>query len=91
MQEFFEMLMIASFGVSWPISILKSYMSKTNKGKSIWFIILILFGYGLGITSKLISGKLTYVFIFYCINFVLVALDICLYVRNSKLDKKNFH
>lgn len=88
MSELFEALMIISFGISWPIAIGKSLKSKTAKGKSILFIMFILCGYAFGISSKLLSGKISYVFVFYIINFVMVAIDACLFVRNSKLDKK---
>ena len=33
----FETLMILSFGVSWPMSIIRSYRSRSTKGKSIFF------------------------------------------------------
>jgi hypothetical protein len=29
-----------------------------------------------------------YVLIFYIINFIMVSIDLCLYIRNYKLDKK---
>ena len=86
MAELFEAFMIISFGISWPISIAKSYTSRTTKGKSLVFMLFILFGYACGITSKLLKGNLTYVFIFYILNFIMVAIDLCLYYRNSKLD-----
>jgi len=88
MSELLEAFMIISFGISWPIAILKSYRSRTAKGKSILFIFFILFGYGCGISSKLVSGKITYVFAFYILNFIMVALDAILYFRNSKLDRQ---
>lgn len=87
MSQLFEAFMVICFGLSWPLSILKSYQSRTAKGKSIFFILFILTGYGFGIASKLISGHITYVFIFYVINFIMVFLDICLYFRNVKLDQ----
>ncbi|MEI6579912.1 MAG: hypothetical protein WCN92_10695 [Eubacteriales bacterium] len=86
MSELFESFMIISFGISWPISIAKSYTSRTTKGKSLMFMLFILFGYACGITSKLLKGNLTYVFVFYVLNFVMVAIDLCLYYRNSKID-----
>jgi uncharacterized membrane protein len=87
MSELFEAAMVICFGISWPVSIAKSLKAKTAKGKSILFMALILFGYACGIVSKLVSGKITYVFIFYVINLVMVSVDIWLYFRNSKLDK----
>lgn len=86
MAELLEAAMIISFGVSWPLNIIKSLKSRTAKGRSLLFILFILFGYLCGIISKIVSGKITYVFIFYVLNFVMVAIDLVLYFRNSKLD-----
>lgn len=83
---FFEALMVVSFGISWPISIWKSIKSRTAKGKSFVFMLFILVGYAFGIISKLAAGALTYVFIFYVINFLMVSCDILLYIRNKRLD-----
>ena len=88
MSQLFEAFMVICFGISWPLSILKSYKSKTAKGKSILFILFILAGYGFGIASKLLSGNITYVFIFYVLNFLLVFVDVLLYFRNDKLDQR---
>lgn len=88
MSQMFEAAMVISFGVSWPASIIKSHVSKTAKGKSLFFLLMVLFGYACGITSKLIADKITYVFIFYVLNFVMVFTDILLYIRNRRLDKK---
>ena len=86
MGEVFEMLMVLSFGLSWPISIVKTLKSKTAKGKSPVFIGLIVFGYICGITSKLLSKNITYVFAFYCLNLVMTSFDLCLnlYYRNKE-------
>lgn len=86
MAEFFEAIMVISFGASWPMSIYKSYKARTAKGKSVAFLILIMFGYVCGIVSKILSGKITYVFIFYVINLVAVFIDFCFYLRNRKID-----
>lgn len=37
MSEVFEILMILSFGISWPINVMKSIRTKSTKGKSIFF------------------------------------------------------
>jgi len=89
MGEFFEALMVVSFGISWPMSIIKSVKSKSTKGKSLIFLLLILFGYGCGIASKLFKANITYVFIFYVINFVMVFIDLLLYFRNKGIEKRN--
>lgn len=49
-------------------------------------MLFILFGYACGIASKLAASSLTYVFGFYVLNFVMVAIDIGLYFRNKRLD-----
>ena len=87
--EILEIIMIVSFGASWPLNVMKSLKAKTTKGKSLPFLCLILFGYIAGIISKLVSPSFKwYVLFFYCLNFVMVALDLVVYVRNYRLDKK---
>ena len=44
MAEIFEVVMIVSFGVSWPLNVIKAYKARTAKGKSLAFLLLILFG-----------------------------------------------
>lgn len=88
MSEVFEAAMVICFGISWPVSIYKSLSSKTAKGKSLLFMVFIYIGYGFGIISKLTADKITYVFVFYIINFVMISVDILLYFRNRSLDRK---
>ena len=95
MSEILEIIMIVSFGVSWPINLMKSYKSRTAKGKSILFLCLVFFGYIAGITSKLVNeaymtdfAQKWYVLFFYVLNFLMVGADIVLYFRNLHLDKK---
>jgi lipopolysaccharide export LptBFGC system permease protein LptF len=89
MAQLFEAVMVISFGISWPTSIIKSYTSRTAKGKSIVFLCFILIGYIFGVASKFLSGNLTYVVAFYILNLVMVSIDLCLYFRNRKLDQRN--
>ena len=96
MAEIFEVIMIVSFGASWPLNVLKSYRARTTKGKSLAFLLLILFGYVAGITSKLINesymasiGQKWYVLFFYVLNFIMVSIDVLMYIRNRRLDKIN--
>lgn len=95
MAEILEVTMIVSFGISWPLNVLKSYRARTTKGKSLAFLLLILFGYVAGITSKLINEAYMadfahkwYVLFFYVLNFIMVSADLLMYVRNAKLDKE---
>ncbi|MBO7208297.1 MAG: hypothetical protein J6V58_01005 [Clostridia bacterium] len=90
MSELFEILMIVLFGASWPINAMKSYKARTTKGISLPFLLLIFVGYIFGITSKLIAESFKwYVMFFYVLNFIMVGIDIMLYIRNYRLDKKN--
>lgn len=85
--EILETLMIVSFGVSWPLNILKSYRSRTTKGKSLPFTLFILFGYICGIISKVMTQNFNLAFWFYIPNIIMVSIDVCLYFRNLKLDQ----
>ena len=88
MSEILEIIMIVSFGLSWPLNVLKSWKARTTKGKSLAFLLLILFGYVCGITSKLLAPEFKwYVLFFYVLNFIMVGADLVLYVRNYRLDK----
>lgn len=86
--EIFEAVMVICFGLSWPMSVYKSWTSRTAKGKSLTFEIFIWLGYVSGILGKLVSGHITYVFIFYLLNIVMVSADILLYIRNTRLDRQ---
>ena len=96
MAEILEIIMIVSFGASWPMNVMKSWKARTAKGKSVAFLYLILFGYVAGIASKFANeaymaafAQKWYVLVFYILNFVMVAVDLALYFRNLALDKKN--
>ena len=88
MSQFLEAVMVVLFGISWPLNTMKSLKSRTAKGKSLPFLIFIWVGYIAGIASKLVSGNITYVFVFYVLNLIMVSVDFCLYFRNMKLDKE---
>lgn len=83
----FETVMIICFGLSWPLSIVRSYRSRSTKGKSLFFMCFILIGYISGIISKCITHTYNLAFWFYFPNIVLVTADICLYFRNRKIEK----
>ena len=96
MSDFLEILMIVSFGASWPLNVIKSYKVRTTKGKSLAFLCLIFFGYIAGIASKFLNpaymsqfSEKWYVLFFYVLNFIMVGADIVLYARNYKLDKES--
>jgi len=86
MSQIFEAIMVISFGISWPTSILKSYTSRTAKGKSLIFLLFIFIGYGFGILSKIVDHNITYVLVFYILNLLMVSIDLALYFRNKRFD-----
>ena len=95
MAEILEVIMIVSFGASWPLNVIKSYKARTTKGKSLGFLLLIIFGYIAGITSKLLNDTYMaqlntkwYVLFFYVLNFTMVTADLVMYFRNKRIDKK---
>lgn len=94
MSELLEIIMIVSFGLSWPANVMKSYKARTTKGKSLMFLLLIEFGYVAGIASKFTNeaymasfAEKWYVLVFYILNFIMVGTDLVLYIRNKRLDK----
>ena len=78
MQNILESMMLLCFGFSWPISVVNNYRSRTTRGMSLPFILLIIFGYICGITAKLISHNITYV--------LAVSTNLLVYFRNKQLD-----
>ena len=91
-----EALTIFCFGLSWPISIRKSYISRTAKGKSLFFEVFLLLGYACGIVRKIVQfsalGHSDFLFFlssfFYVLNFIMISIDVALYFRNTKLDRE---
>ena len=96
MSEILEIIMILSFGFSWPMNVVKSYNARTTKGKSLMFLCLIFFGYIAGIASKFTNEAYMasfatkwYVLIFYFLNMSMCGIDLSIYIRNYKIDKLN--
>ena len=88
MTNFLEAMMLLCFGFSWPISLVNNYRTRTARGMSLPFILLIIFGYLCGITAKIVGGKINYVLAVYLFNLVAVSLNLVVYFRNRKLDRE---
>lgn len=86
----FEFLMLFCFGFSWPFSIAKSIRSKSAKGKSIMFMLLVELGYVFGIVHKILNDC-NWVIWMYVALFFVVAVDIALYFRNRRFDLAATH
>ena len=93
--EILEITMIVCFGLSWPVNLVKNYKIRSAKGMSLPFLLFIFFGYIAGITSKFVNEAYMtnfatkwYVLIFYFINLIMLALNICVYFRNRLIDNR---
>lgn len=82
----FEFLMLFCFCFSWPFSIAKSYRSRSTKGKSLLFMLLIIAGYAFGITHKLLNN-FNWVTWAYVAGLTLVTIDLLLYWRNRRIER----
>lgn len=76
----FEILMLICFGISWPVAVWKTYQTKNVQGKSLLFLLLILFGYIFGAMHKYMYN-LDYVIWLYIINGLLVVADMTLWFK----------
>ncbi len=88
MCSIFEVVMLVCFGAAWPVSICKSYQSRTTAGKSVVFLVIVEIGYIAGICFKL-TGTLDCVIALYALNALMVLADIGLYRRNTLIMRAN--
>ena len=82
----FEAIMLICFGVSWPISIIKTLKSKTVKGTTPVFYILVFVGYLSGSIYKFYYNKDSIIFL-YLLNCITVGIQIILYFYYSHREK----
>ena len=83
----FEGLMLICFGAAWPVSIYKSWKSRSCSGKSVVFLYIVFFGYASGITHKLLYNR-DWIIALYVVNALMVLIDIVLYYRNIRFFEK---
>ena len=88
LSDILEAGMIIAFGISWPLSLIRSWRSRTAKGKSVWFCILVFIGYISGVTGKTLARDFNLAYVFYWCNLFMVGFDLCLWFRNHALDKQ---
>lgn len=69
--------MLVCFGCAWPISIYKTLRAKSSRGKSAWFLLVILIGYLAGIMFEVL-GNLNSVIYLYVLNALMVLADLIL-------------
>ena len=83
----FETIMLICFGAAWPMSICRSYVSRTTAGKSLMFLVIIEAGYISGILHK-VFFSFDLVIYLYILNAVMVFADIVLFHRNRMIEKQ---
>ncbi|MCG8501314.1 MAG: hypothetical protein MJB12_13015 [Firmicutes bacterium] len=84
----FEIMMLVCFGAAWPFSIYKSYISKSTAGKSIVFLTVLFIGYAFGILHKIVYSYDSVIYL-YVFNFMMVCIDMLLYLRNKNVVKED--
>lgn len=82
----FEIIMLICFGAAWPFSLRRSYLARTNAGKSLVFLTVVLLGYFSGIMHKIFYSPDKVIWL-YALNGLMVAGDIGLYWRNRRFDR----
>ncbi len=89
--QFCEIAMLCLFGCSWPFNIAKALRTKTAKGKSVVFEVLVIVGYLIGLFGKLYAyrqtGTLAYSVWFYIADILMVSVDLVLYCVNARRDR----
>ncbi|HZK55361.1 MAG TPA: PQ-loop domain-containing transporter [Desulfosporosinus sp.] len=80
----FEIIMLICFGAAWPLSIYKSYTSRSTEGKSVSFLFVILIGYVAGIFYKIFDQYDSVVYL-YLLNCIMVLTDLLIYYRNRRI------
>ncbi len=84
--SFFEILMLICFGAAWPFSIYRSWVSRSTKGKSLLFMIIVMCGYLAGVFHKFMYHFDPVIFL-YALNFLMVGADVLLYFRNRRYER----
>ena len=83
----FEILMLLCFGAAWPFSIHKSWKSRSTRGKSLLFLLVLILGYAMGILNKLLVRYDEVVWL-YALNGLMVSTDTAIWFRNRGLERR---
>jgi len=78
--EIFEAIMLACFGLGWPVSIIKTLKTRVVAGKSPLFMGIVWVGYVSGIIHKIVASP-DWVLGLYAINLVMIGIDFALYLK----------
>jgi hypothetical protein len=77
--------MLLCFAASWPVNILKALRTRSSKGNSLGFLVIIWIGYAGGIIHKILFSR-DLVMGLYILNFIMVGIDITLWFINRRRD-----
>ena len=83
-----ETIMLACFGLSWPISLIKNLRARSAKSTSLAFMCLILVGYLAGITAKAMTAGVNYVFYVYLFNIAMVLANLAVTLLNRHRERR---
>ena len=90
MAQILETIMLVCFGLSWPISLVKTIRDKEKTG-NLPFMCLILLGYAAGIISKLMTVGANLVFFVYLLNIFMVLANLAVTVKRHYTAKQPSH
>ena len=79
--------MLICFGFSWPVNIRNAWKARTTANQSLLFLVVVEMGYACGIVHKILNCP-DVALAFYILNFTMILLNICIYLRNMVLDRK---
>lgn len=82
----YEIITMVCFGCSWPFAIAKTLRSRSAKGKSFVFLVLLLIGYVFGVIHKIVYTPDDWVVYLWVLNGVMVAVDLSLSLYFRKND-----
>lgn len=85
--QIMEAVMIICFGLAWPVSVYKSYVSRSTRGKSFLFLLIVLAGYLAGMVHVILDYPgFSYLTALYLVNTFMISIDIYLFLRNRKFE-----
>jgi len=85
----FEIIMLLCFSAAWPFSIARQLRTRSTRGKSLIFTIVLFTGYVAGIIHKATCTPDSVIWL-YIFNAVLILADMVLYLRNYCLEQGVF-
>jgi hypothetical protein len=87
--NFFELIMLVAFGISWPFAVYKTFHTKKVEGKSFIFLVFIFIGYVSGTIYKF-TTNLDLVVALYLLNGSMVLAEIILTLIYNQKTRYRF-